>query len=159
MMQYLCLQRDKLPYHREIPLQGQEEFILRKMLVSVHVPRKEHGLLQGFSNVPYSTPLIFLDRGIPGNWYPIHLEPRAPSTLCHAHFNLFQLIAAFHRRGPFVPRLPGYFLVFCAMTRTHLAFLKRLDRPFLLQVRINFQVKVGGDLWRGRRKVGGELRT
>ena len=144
-------------YHRKVPLQGQEEFIMRKTPVSVHVPRKEHGLLQGFSNVPCSAPLVFPDQGIIGNWCPIHLEPKAPSTLCHAHFSPFQLIIAFHRWSPFVLRLSGHLLLFCVMARTHLAFLKRLDRPFLLQVGINFQAEVGGDLWKGRRKVGGSL--
>ena len=120
-----------------VPLQGQEEFILRETPVSVHVPRKEYGLLQGFNNVSCSAPLVFSDKGIPRNWYLIHLEPRAPSTLCHAHFSSILLLVAVHELGPLVPRFLDHLLMFWAMLKTNLTFLKRLDWPFLLQVRVS----------------------
>ena len=134
-----------MPYHHKVPLQGQEQFVLRETLVSVHVPRKEHGLLQGFNDVPYLAPLVFPNRGVPRIWCPIHLKPKAPTTLCHAYFSPIQLVAALHRRGPLVTRFPSHLLVFCAMPRAHLAFLKRLGRPLLLQVRVNLQAEVDGD--------------
>jgi len=91
--------RDKLPYHCKVPLQGQEEIILWETPVSVHVLGKEYGLLQGFSNVSSSAHLIFSDRGVLGNWCPIHLKSRAPCTLCHAHFSSVLLLTAVHGLG------------------------------------------------------------
>ena len=61
MVQKLCSEGDKLSYHHKIPLQRQKEFILQKASVSFHVPGKEHGLLQGFDDVPCSAPIVLLD--------------------------------------------------------------------------------------------------
>ena len=107
------------------------------MPVSTYVLGKEYGLFQGFSNVSCSAPLVFSDRGIPRNWYPIHLELGAPNTLCHAHFSFILLFVAVHGLGPLVPRFLDHLLIFGAMPRTILAFLERLDWPFLLQVRVS----------------------
>ena len=78
------------------------------------------------------TSLELLDRGVPRDGNPIHLQPRRPGTLLKAHLSQVLFFSAVHRSGPLVLGVSGSFLLFGALLRGHLPFIKLLHWSLLL---------------------------
>ena len=93
------------------------------------------------------SPLRLLNRGVLRNGSTIHLKPRGPGALPSSHFSL---IPAIHKLGFLVLRVFGLPLLFGPLLRTDLALLRKLNWPFLPQIRVGLQSDVSGR--RGRRR-------
>ena len=88
------------------------------------------------------TSLELLDRGIPRDGNPIHLQSIRPSAVLKVHLGPNLLLPAVHRSGPLVPRVFGCFLLFSTLLRGHLSFLKLLHWSLLLQIWNSVQSEV-----------------
>ena len=144
---------DRITYHGQIPLKGQEELLLTEVPISFHVSWKEKRLLQGLSNMTCLPPLVVPNQGIPSHRDTIYLQLNRPYARCMAHLSHERILSALNRGRPFASLVLRYSLVFVSLGKVYLAFLRSFVLSLSPQLRIWLQPKICRELRRGRRRI------
>ena len=120
--------------------------------VSLHVFRKEEGLLQSLGNMTCMPSMIMSNGDIPGNGNTVHLQFRRPYARWTAYLSCEIIFLTFNKVGPPTSLVLGHPLLFVPLWGAYLALLRSLLLPLSPQFRIGLQPKINRELRRGRRR-------